>query len=120
MRKYIISDKTPNIKEEFKHLCQNNREVRISPLDSCLIFFFTNLWSFDIQSSMNRFVCYFCCCATWNKKRELIKLYEHGKQKIEEDIDIIKLIKSIKKLKAIVASQNVENENIQMQIAHHK
>jgi len=119
MGKYIVTDKTPNIKEEFRHSCMHNREVRISTLDSVLIFFFSQIWTFENQSSVNRFVCYFCCC-TWNKKKELIKMYKDGKGKIEQDIDIIKLIKSIKKLQALAATNIVNSRDVQMQIVHHK
>ena len=107
------------VKKELKRKCKDHKDIRISPLDNSLLFFFNNCWPFALKSFINRCVCHFSCC-TWNKKSEIQQLYVQGKDKIEESIDIIKLIKSIKNLKALTHSHSKQqDQNDEMfKIAH--
>ena len=64
---------------------EKNRPIKLSLKDNFLLYI------------SNTFGCLFC--NLWPKKKKLQKLYDVGSEKIEVHLDIIKIVKSLKKLK---------------------
>jgi hypothetical protein len=52
---------------------------------------------------------------SWNKKKKLQKLYDIGSQRIENELNIVKLMNSLRNLK-IVLSHSIMNQDIKKQI----
>lgn len=96
----LVNQDTKGLRCALRRNFLNNREIRVSTTDSALLFFFNRCWPYKTKSCINRSVCY-CCPFTWKKKRELLKLYTTGQEKIEGDTDIINFVKSLKTLKKL-------------------
>ena len=68
---------------------ERNRIIQLSTKDNVLLYI----------SYYLKFLCFDCC---WSKKRKLQKMFDDGTQKIENHFDVIKIVKSLKKLKILM------------------
>ena len=87
-----------------KNEIQKHRLIRISLKDSILLFLH------------DRLVClqWFSC---WKKKAQFQKLFKEGKLRIEKDLNIIKLVRNLKRLKILMKS-SLMTKQVKFQIAH--
>ena len=49
-------------------------------------------------------------CRSWSKKKKLQKLYEIGAERIDNELDIVKLMNSLRNLKIVVANSILNEE----------
>ena len=78
--------------------------IRISQLDNIKLFL-SNLFSF------------LCCNCCWKKKEKLQSLYEQTQEKVDAQLDVMKLIQNLAKLK-IILKNSLMSPEITCQIQH--
>jgi hypothetical protein len=49
-------------------------------------------------------------CRSWSKKKKLQKLYEVGAERIDNELDIVKLMNSLRNLKIVIANSILNEE----------
>ena len=54
---------------------------------------------------------------SWRKKESFLRLYNEGKQKIDRDLNVIRLVKNLNFLK-IFMNNNLMSEKVRWQVAH--
>jgi hypothetical protein len=70
---------------------ENHHPVHIRFLDSVRLFI------------ANQLGCLFCNCL-WSKKRQYQRLYDKGQERIEEQLDIVKLLRNLKDMNILLKS----------------
>ena len=53
----------------------------------------------------------------WSKKRKLLKLIHEGKKRIEKELDIVKIMKSLRDIKLLMKN-SLMTPDIKYQVAH--
>ena len=56
-------------------------------------------------------------CGCWSKRKKMQKMFDEGTEKMEDHLDIVKIVKSLKKLK-IVMENSFMTEDVKKQIKH--
>ena len=76
---------------EMKREISKHRLIRISTLDNFLIFIHDHIG---------------CClnCKFWKNKDRLMKVFKEGRIRIEKDLNIIKLVRNLKRLNILMKS----------------
>ena len=100
--KYLNQDKySPqlNLDMSEKKEISKHRLIRMSFKDSFLLF---------LQNYCPRVIMY--CCPCWKHNKQIIKLYQDGKMRIEKDLNIIKLVRNLKRLKIIMKSSLMDKD----------
>ena len=59
--------------------------------------------------------CFWCGC--WSKRKKMQKMFDDGTEKLEDHLDIVKIVKSLKKLK-ILMENSFMTEDVKKQIKH--
>ena len=85
---------------------ETHRIIELSPCDNFLLFFSNLLGSFS------------CCARCWSKNDKLTKMYEEASDRIDAELDIVKLLRNIRNSKILLES--MMDDNIRYEIAHSK
>ena len=100
----IFIDELP---EEIKEELAKNRSIHIRDSDSSKLFCLKYIEK------------YLCCCFKIGKSNKLKRLFDEGERRIESELNVVKVIKSLKKLKILIKNSMMD-ENVKLQIEHNK
>ena len=53
----------------------------------------------------------------WEKRNNMMKLYNEGKRRIDRDLNVIRLVKNLNILKIFITN-NLMNDKVRWQVAH--
>ena len=59
----------------------------------------------------------FCCKLCWNKQEKLTKVYEETNDRLESELDIVKLLRTLRNSK-ILLKNTILNDKMRFEIAH--
>ena len=83
-----------------------NREILLTYANHVKIFFMKNL-------------CFAKSCKVFRPQRKLLRLFNQGKDKIQYELNIIKIIKNLKDLRILVKNKFLDDET-RLQIKHNQ
>lgn len=101
-----------NLDNNTKKEINKHHLIRISSYDKILLFIHHNL-PFFIKCA--KFKC--CSCLRWKNRDKMLKMYRDGIYKIEKDLNLVRLIKMLKRLN-ILMKNSLMTSKIEFEIAH--
>jgi hypothetical protein len=84
---------------------QKHRHIRIKFWENMLLFFSDSWFGFIIPQKF------------WAKKKKLLKLLREGRKRIEKELDIVKIMKSLRDIKLLMKN-SLMTPDIKFQVAH--
>ena len=84
---------------------EKNRTIKLSLYDNVMLYI------------SNTLGCLCFCDKVWPKKKKLQKMFEDGSEKLDSHLDVVKIVKSLKKLK-ILMENTMMTEDVKKQIKH--
>jgi len=84
---------------------KKHKYIRIKFWENLLLFFSDSWFGFIIPQKY------------WSKKRKLLKLLREGRKRIEKELDIVKIMKSLRDIKLLMKNSLMTPE-IKYQVAH--
>ena len=84
---------------------QKHKHIRIKFWENILLFISDSCLSFLIPHKL------------WHKKKKLLRLLNEGRKRIEKELDIVKILKSLRDIK-ILMKNSLMTPEIKYQIAH--
>ena len=94
----------PNEKDA--HIKEKNKVIKLTLKDNVLLYI-ANMFG----------DCGCCFDRMWKKKKKLQKMYEDGSERLDAHLDVLKIVKSLKKLK-ILMENSMMTEEMKKEIKH--
>ena len=86
--------------------------IRLANRDKIMLFLNHNLPTLFKFSQFN------CCkCLRWENKNKMMRMYKDGIQKIEKDLNLVRLVKMLKRIN-ILMKNSLMTSKIDFEIAH--
>lgn len=104
--KYLSKDKYPDdaTKHEINEL-DKHRHIKIHLVDNIMLYF-------------SRILGVFCSKCCFSKKDKLQRLYDEGEDKLSMELDIVKILKTIRDMKILVKGTLMNDEDTKFQVKH--
>ena len=88
-----------------KNEVQKHKHIRIKFWENLLLFISDSWFSFIVPHKF------------WTKKRKLLKLLREGRKRIEKELDIVKIMKSLRDIKLLMKN-SLMTPDIKYQVVH--
>ena len=104
---FAEDDKIPdNYKKSLKHEFKKHRFIYLSNLDNFLLF---------IHNIFGFILCKRVCI--WSKRDKLMKLYKRSKIHLEQDFNVLKIVKTLKLLK-VAMKNSILTKKVKFETMH--